>query len=214
MGRPAKLAVVREREGNQEKRPIAEGVKLLPKAPDEPDWSQMFPKIEVGKKPGRAPAAPSRPARGSSDEERTGYRLAKLAWLIELYDHRAQVREWEERKRLSAEATRCRGIAAKVWAHLVPLLDSQGILAEADAGAMADHCVLQARLDQAERDITRNGIWLPGERGAQKNPSTTFANQCREKDRPHILDFGLTPGARDKLNPRKGGDEQGNPLFD
>jgi P27 family predicted phage terminase small subunit len=42
MPQPAKLRVVKEREGNPGKRPIKPGVRLPPGAPTEPDWRQSF----------------------------------------------------------------------------------------------------------------------------------------------------------------------------
>lgn len=119
----------------------------------------------------------------------------------------------KDAKRLRAEARRCREIARKTWRALVPILDAQGVLAEVDGAALKDHAVLVARIDQAERDITLHGVWTVGERGAVKNPAITYLNQCRSNDRPYQQEFGLTPGARDRLNPRDGGDD-GDGLFD
>ena len=202
-----KLRAVSEREGNPSKRPLPDGIRFAPEAPDEPIWAEPFPDVEVGRKPGRAPTAPRRPPpKGASDEERTAYRLAHLAWVMEMLEHKAEVRAYDDRKRLQAEAVRARKIAHEMWTSLIQLLDSQGIVAVVDRGALADHCILSARIEQAERDITQRGVWVMGERGAVKNPSTTFVNQCREKDRPYLADFGLTPAARDKLNPRGGDD--------
>lgn len=214
MPRKAQLHAVREREGNTQRRPIPKSVKLPPAAPSEPDWAQPFPRVPQLKKPGPAPRAPARPPKGASEEETTAHRLARLAWMMDLYAHHEEVRAFDGRKRLQAEALRCRRIAREVWRAIVPILDAQGLLATADAGALKDHCVLQARIDQGERDITTRGTWVEGERGAVKNPSTTFVNQCRDKDRPNLADFGLTPGARDKLNPRGDGDDDGDGLFD
>lgn len=51
MPQVAKLAVVKEREGNPGKRPINPGVRLRPQAPEEPDWKDTFPGTgaEVGR---------------------------------------------------------------------------------------------------------------------------------------------------------------------
>lgn len=208
-----KLRAVTEREGNPSREPVPQGVRLPPKAPDEPAWLEPFPAVKLGSKPSRPPARPATPPKTAGDAELEGFRFAKLAWLIEAFAHRAEVREYEARKRLQAEAIRCRAIARATWHEIVPWLDSQGLLSQIDAGQLKEFCVAQARIDQAERDITTRGLNIPGDRGEAKNGSVTIANQYREKSRPLVGDFGLTPLARDKINPRNpDGPGKGSPF--
>lgn len=96
----------------------------------------------------------------------------------------------------SADAELGRRRAGQEWAAIVPLLAGRGYLAEVDATVLAEHCVVVARVLLGERDITRNGIWVPGERGAQKNPSVTAVNQYRTQLRHTMAQLYLTPVAR------------------
>lgn len=212
-GPAPKLKVVKEREGNIGHQKIDPGVRLPPIAPAMPDWLAPFPTVTLGRKPGSKPMAPRRPRKDDSAEEKLVASRLLMVYLTELYAWRQETREYEARKRLKAEAERCRRTAKAAWEHVVPVLDAIGILATIDRSALADYCILVARVEQAERDITRNGIWVPGERGAQKNPATTFVNQAYTHLKTFRASFGLTPLDRDRLEPRGAGEGAGG-LFD
>lgn len=107
----------------------------------------------------------------------------------------------------------CRGIARATWRHVVPVLDAQGLLATIDATVLADLCVCVARIRLCERDISRRGLWVMGERGAVKNPSVTAANQYRTQLKFYVAELGLAPSSRGSLEPPKGGgDDDENPF--
>jgi P27 family predicted phage terminase small subunit len=112
----------------------------------------------------------------------------------------------------SADATAARELARAEWLAIVPVLAAQGILSQVDGTVLADHCVVAARIALCEQDITRHGVWVEGERGAQKNPSTTAANQYRTQLRHTMSVLGLTPHARQLL---KGGkDDEAESAWD
>lgn len=211
MGRrgPApKLAIVEEREGNPGHRPIHHGVRLEPIAPDEPDWAEIFPEVPLGRKPKPPPAGPGRLRANATDLEKEAHAQVRLAHAFVVSAYHQDLRDYEARKQIRSEARRCREVAAARWAEMIRPLDAQGILARIDEHELRDAAVLMARLDQAERDISRRGLNVEGSRGIAKNPSVTAANGFREKLRAHVQDFGLSPLARDRLNPREGGDGQ------
>lgn len=152
MPRVAKLAVVREREGNPRKTPIPQGVRLQPKAPPEPDWKDVFP--------------------GSG-----------------------------------AVVTRCREVAGRMWALIVTHLDSQGIIALPDEPALRKLCVYEAIFDQATRDLTQRGFTVKGQKGETvRNPALMSLSQASSVLPALYREFGMTPLARDRLNPRDVGE--------
>jgi P27 family predicted phage terminase small subunit len=107
---------------------------------------------------------------------------------------------------------RCREVARRAWRLIVPQLDSQGILVKIDALVLQDLCLVAARIDQAERDVSEHGIWVMGERGAQKNPSMTALHQLRTQFKFYSGQLGLTPVARDALT--GGADDDDNSPYD
>lgn len=212
MPRQPQLKVVREKEGNTQKRPITPSVRLPAEAPAEPDWLEPFPIPKLGTKPGRQPTKPRKPKPGSEDLAFETYKVEMLGWQIERLEWLTARHAYQEATRLRAEAKRCREIAHRAWVEIVPKLAGQQILASVDRGALREHCVLMARIDQAERDLTTNGTLLPGERGATRNPAAMTVNQCRAQDRAYLQAFGLTPLDRDKLNRPEA--ESSDGLFD
>ncbi|MDP9299727.1 MAG: phage terminase small subunit P27 family [Actinomycetota bacterium] len=151
MPHPRKLVAVELREGRPGHRPVVEGLRLAPKPPPEPNWSETFP-------PG-------------------GTR--------------------------SSTNARARRIARDFWRRVVSILDPQGIVSELDFAALERASVLWARIDEAERICSREGLTRVTERGVARHPATTVANQSTEKLLRLLADLGMTPAARDRLNPRE-----------
>lgn len=209
MAPPRKLRVVEELEGNLGHRPIERGVRLPPAAPPEPGWLETFPPVKVPRVPAKPPPGPGRLRAGAMDEEAAAHSQAKLGHLLVVLDYRAKVREREEVLQLRAEAARCRQIAKVAWQAIVPVLDRQGILALIDEEALKDYAVLVSRKDQAERDISRRGLNVEGERGLVKNPSVSALNGFRTALRDLRTKLGLTPLDRDRINPREDGGGEG-----
>lgn len=184
------LTVVRE--GNPGRRPVKPGVRLPPVELKEPDWEQTFPRVKVG-------AAPKPITADASDRERDRHELA--------------VAGFESRRLRQREATRARAISRREWRRTIPVLKVTAGLGQVDAAVLHDLCVCIARIDQCERDISRNGIWVSGERGAQKNPCTTAASAYRQQLKTYIGELGLSPSARGRLTPPEDdGDDEG--VFD
>ena len=184
------LAVVRE--GNPGHRPVKTGVRLPPAELAEPDWEQTFRRVRVG-------SPPPAPDPDATERQQDRYEAA-----LERYEHRAARRD---------EATRARTVARREWRRIVPVLKKTAGLGVVDAATLHDLCVCVARIDQCERDISRNGIWVPGERGAQKNPCTTAVAAYRTQFKSYIGELGLSPSARGRLTPPED-DGDGDDVFD
>lgn len=98
-------------------------------------------------------------------------------------------RDWE----------RCREIAAREWARVVPILKVSAGVSDVDTQVLHDYCVCIARIDQCERALSSQGLMLLGERGWQKNGHTTIVGQYRQQLRSYIVELGLSPSARVKF---------------
>lgn len=207
--RPA-LEVVRE--GNPGKRSTADlhsGVKLEPSAPPEPDWRQWFPAVRVPakstlEKRHTLASVEATLTHIADPKRRVGLAKARRAWLIRT--------ERETAERMRDENARAREVARREWRRTVPILDAKGLIASVDGTVLVDHCIVVARIDQCERDISRNGIWVAGERGAVKNPCTTALNQLRTQLRWTCGEFGLSPVARDSIGGREEGGDEDSPF--
>lgn len=114
--------------------------------------------------------------------------------------------------KVTAETKRLREVASREWRRIVPVLKYTAGLAEVDMTVLTDYCVCVARIDQGERAITRQGALIEGERGWQKNGWTTIAGQYRTQLRSYIVELGLSPSARVKIDPPKGDDDDEDPF--
>lgn len=108
---------------------------------------------------------------------------------------------------------RAREIARREWRRVVPVLKTTAGLTAVDAAALQDYCICVARIDQCERDISRRGMLIEGERGWQKNGATTVVSQYRAQYKIYLREFGLSPSARVGISP-PGDDDDGDDAFD
>lgn len=109
---------------------------------------------------------------------------------------------------------RAREVARREWQRVVPVLLHTAGLGAVDATILADYCVCVARIDECEREISRRGMLIEGERGWMKNGATTVAGQYRTQLKAYIGELGLSPSARTRLTPPKGSDDDGDPFGD
>lgn len=116
-------------------------------------------------------------------------------------------------KTLQALNRRAREVARREWRRVVPVLKYTAGLAAVDVAALHDYCVCVARIDQCEREISRNGMLMQGERGWQKNGATTVVSQYRAQYKIYLREFGLSPSARVGIKPPEG-DGDGEDPFD
>jgi len=104
-------------------------------------------------------------------------------------------------------------MARREWRRVVPVLTISAGLGIVDLSILTDYCVCVARIDQCERDISRRGLLMEGERGWQKNGSTTIAGQYRQQLARYIGELGLSPSARGRLTPPESGPDDDD-VFD
>lgn len=188
--RPA-LAVVRE--GNPHGRKAEDlkgGVKLPPAKLEEPDWLEWFPAEADVVVPRRR--AKETESQTMAREQATALRKFKLA-----------------------EQAYARGVASGMWSKLTRALGGAGLLAGVDVYVLTDAAVCWARIMQCERDVSAHGLRQRGERGWQRNGSITSAKSYRDQFRFYVGQLGLSPAARDGINPDDPeGDADGESPFD
>lgn len=119
-------------------------------------------------------------------------------------------------KRATAVNRRCREVARAEWRRVVPVLDAMGMLAKVDHQVLVDWCTCVARVDQAERQISVEGMTMQGERGMQRHGAAILAQGYRTQMRKLMVELGLTPLARDTMRGDPGGagadEDEGSPF--
>ncbi|MGV4890402.1 phage terminase small subunit P27 family [Streptomyces viridosporus] len=105
------------------------------------------------------------------------------------------------------EADRVREHAAHAWARVVPMLVVAAGLTDTQRDTALEYCITWARLVQAERHLSVEGLVVGTERGNVKNPWTTIAHQYRAHFRSLVGELGLSPAAATRLTPPEGGDD-------
>lgn len=101
--------------------------------------------------------------------------------------------------------------ASLVWRWASGVLDPQGLVTHADALILADLAVTWVRIRQAEQDVSVNGLRHEGKHGMQRNGSIVTAMQYRAHWKWLCGQLGLSPVARDGMNP-EGDDGEGSPF--
>jgi P27 family predicted phage terminase small subunit len=92
--------------------------------------------------------------------------------------------------------------AVPYWHKLMPVLAGRGILVESDITALADMCLVKARLDQAEEILRTQGLVVErrDDKGnvteSVRNPVTVVVNQYRTAWLAYCARFALTPSDR------------------
>lgn len=192
--RPA-LQVVRE--GNPGKRPVPEQIVVPPADFAEPNWADEFPAGQVGRKPVKPKASD---AVDFDDMQKQ----------LEIYDW--DLGRWT-RKKMAADAAKfSQKRASEEWNRVVPILKVSVGLGNLDFATVVDLCVCIARLEWCERQISREGLIVEGQRGPCRNPLTTVATAYRTQFKTYIRELGLSPSARTGVPSRKDDDDEDDPF--
>lgn len=111
------------------------------------------------------------------------------------------------------EIREVRNKAAEVWRNTVPALVHSAGLTDAQRETAIEYCVTVARLWQAERALSTEGVIVKTERGNVKNPWVTVANQYRSHFRSLTAELGLSPSSAARVQPPNDGGEDDD-VFD
>lgn len=200
MAGPApKPALQMVREGNIGHRPIPESPVLPPAEMEEPNWSRELPEAQAPKKP----VEPER-----EDDESIEHFVQRQ------YRYEKKQTEYEL-KRQAINMTRfMKRRASEEWKRVVPILTKTVGLGDPDYSVLVDMCVCVARLEWCERELSREGLVVMGQRGPAKNPITTIAGQYRTQLKTYIRELGLSPSARTSLPVKEDYGDDDDDVFD
>lgn len=106
-----------------------------------------------------------------------------------------------------------RAKAASVWATTIPALVMSAGLTDPQRETAVEYCITAARIWQAERELSRQGLVVETERGMVKNPWITIVNQYRSHFRSLTGELGLSPSSAARITPPESGGEDDD-VFD
>lgn len=105
------------------------------------------------------------------------------------------------------------GYALTVWKYTTKKLD--GLLKEADRDMLASYCVAVSTMREAYREIRKDGLCVPTERGGIKpNPAFGILTQSQNTVRAFAHEFGMSPASEanvEGIGASDGGDDD-NPF--
>lgn len=108
-------------------------------------------------------------------------------------------------------------LAQDEWNAIVPLLQEMGVLTSADSKALAAYCSCYAQWMLAEKEIAEYGITIKtvhlDEDGEdilfldyKTNPAVRVRSDALRQMKSFLIEFGLTPASRTKLQISNAGD--------
>ena len=92
-------------------------------------------------------------------------------------------------------------LARKEWKRILPMLEELRIVAQIDRSALAAYCQSFARWIEAEEKITETSLVIKTKSGnVIENPYYSIAKRERELMHKFLVEFGMTPAARSRIN--------------
>jgi len=86
------------------------------------------------------------------------------------------------------------------WARVAPMLERLGIFTEADVSAMVGYCEAWSRWRKAETTLATSGLLIKAPSGYPVvNPLVGVANKAMQQMRAFLVEFGMTPSARTRV---------------
>lgn len=93
------------------------------------------------------------------------------------------------------------GAGGRLWKKLAPKLLELGLLTEIDGEALAALCLHYHLMTEAAKSIKKEGITTIDERGLpRKHPLLQVLRDNSTAMKGYLLQFGLTPSARSKID--------------
>lgn len=103
--------------------------------------------------------------------------------------------------------------AAAEWRRVARMLHEMRVLTDADVQALALYCAAFARWAGAERMVEEQGeVVLTGTGSVKINPYVQIANLAWEQMRKMLLEFGMTPSARARIQVLDPGEAENDPF--
>lgn len=114
--------------------------------------------------------------------------------------------------------------AKVVWGRLSVLLDRMGVLTEADGAALERLCDVYAEILECRELIATQGRTYSSIRGIgdenspieqvlmKANPAVAMLADADRRFKSYLVEFGLTPAARSKVQAKQDDDDKKDPL--
>jgi len=91
--------------------------------------------------------------------------------------------------------------ARKEWRRIVPILEALRLIALIDRAAIAAYCQSYGRWIEAEQKLAETSLVIKTKSGnVIENPYYSIAKRERELMHKFLIEFGMTPAARTRLN--------------
>jgi P27 family predicted phage terminase small subunit len=90
--------------------------------------------------------------------------------------------------------------AKKEWRRILKELAPLGMISKLDRAALAAYCQAWGRWVQAEEQLRKHGPVVKSPSGfPMQNPYLSIANAAMEQMRKYMVEFGLTPSSRSRI---------------
>jgi len=99
--------------------------------------------------------------------------------------------------------TNIKGEARKAWSKVGKLLLGMGVLTVADLHALEAYCTVYARWQDAEANLVTYGVMFTREGQLFPSPYLRIAEDSLKQLRAWMLEFGITPSSRSRVNAEK-----------
>ena len=101
------------------------------------------------------------------------------------------------------------GEARHEWHRMGKILFQAGLLTEIDGPALMGYCLAYARLLDAEEKVRQFGSVVKAPSGyLAHSPYLAIANKALEQMRAMLVEFGMTPSSRSRVQAAGGGRRQ------
>lgn len=113
---------------------------------------------------------------------------------------RANPREVQPRRKMPSCPRVLQGEARREWNRMGRRLLNAGLLTELDGSALLGYCLAYGRLLDAEEKLREYGsvVKAPGGRLGH-SPYLAIANKALEQMRAFLVEFGMTPSSRSRV---------------
>lgn len=101
-----------------------------------------------------------------------------------------------------------RGVARQEWRRMAKTLNQLGLLTEIDLPALEMYCQMYGRWVEAEERVRDMGMIVKTNNGNPiQNPYLAVANRAAKDMKSMLVEFGMTPSSRSRVQVDTGPDE-------
>lgn len=124
--------------------------------------------------------------------------------------------DWSATIGTGPDGARLHADCADIWSRTAPALGAATRISDAQREVLVSFCTATARVWEAERLITRDGLLVVGANGVLvKNPATTVVNTYSAIARAARIELGLSPSAAARIAaPSQDSDDDPDGIFD